>query len=163
MTRRIAARRITAPRIAARRITAACMLVVPLLLTACAQQTQKPQPTDEPYVGSGRMDNMNSTGAPPTTADSGTDSAMSEPTYTGSESAEPAPKPQPKPKNTTAAKPKTTASKNRSYTVQKGDTLSEIAKKYYGDANKWRTIYNANKSKISDPKKLKVGTKLIIP
>ncbi len=147
-----------------RRIAAACTLILPLLLTACAQQTQKPQPTDEPYVGSGRMDNMNSTGGQPgSSTDTGSDPGLSEPTYTGSEAVEPAPRPAAKPRSTSTAKPKTTASKTRSYTVQKGDTLSEIAQKYYGDANKWRTIYNANKSKISDPKKLKVGTKLVIP
>jgi len=31
------------------------------------------------------------------------------------------------------------------YTVVKGDTLSAIAKKYYGDANKYPKIFEANK------------------
>lgn len=51
----------------------------------------------------------------------------------------------------------------RSYTVQKGDTLEKIAKKMYGDSTKWKKIADANKSKTGDPKKLKVGTKLVIP
>lgn len=51
----------------------------------------------------------------------------------------------------------------RTYVVRKGDTLSEIAQKMYGDGDKWEKIYNANKSRVKDPKKLKVGTKLVIP
>lgn len=49
------------------------------------------------------------------------------------------------------------------YIVQKGDTYAKIAKKVYGDSSKWKKIANANKSKVPDPKKLKVGTKLTIP
>lgn len=55
------------------------------------------------------------------------------------------------------------SSGSQTYVVKKGDTLSEIAQKKYGSASKWTKIYNANKSRISDPKKLQVGTKLIIP
>ncbi|TWT42357.1 LysM domain/BON superfamily protein [Phycisphaerae bacterium RAS1] len=51
----------------------------------------------------------------------------------------------------------------RTYVVRKGDTLSEISEKMYGDADKWEKIYNANKSRVKDPKRLKVGTKLVIP
>src|SRR5574341_1455779 len=43
------------------------------------------------------------------------------------------------------------------YTVQQGDTLSSIAKKFYGDGRRWRTIQATNKDKIKDPKNLKVG------
>lgn len=49
------------------------------------------------------------------------------------------------------------------YTVKSGDSLSKISKKVYGDAGKWNRIYKANKSKISDPNRLKPGTKLVIP
>jgi nucleoid-associated protein YgaU len=51
----------------------------------------------------------------------------------------------------------------QSYTVKSGDNLSKIAKKFYGDSGKWNRIYKANKSKISDPNRLKPGTKLMIP
>lgn len=51
----------------------------------------------------------------------------------------------------------------RIYTVQAGDSLSKISKEFYGDANKYMTIFNANKDKISDPDKVKIGTELIIP
>ncbi|MEY3213184.1 MAG: hypothetical protein RIT28_3665 [Pseudomonadota bacterium] len=61
-------------------------------------------------------------------------------------------------KPTTTEKPATVT-----YTVQSGDTLSGIAKKHYGDANKWEDIYNANKSVIKNPNALSVGMKLTIP
>ena len=38
--------------------------------------------------------------------------------------------------------------KSSSYTVKRGDTLWALSKKFYGDATKWRKIYNANKSAI---------------
>ncbi len=47
--------------------------------------------------------------------------------------------------------------------VVSGDTLSAIAKKYYGDANKYNTIFEANKPMLSDPNKIYPGQKLRIP
>ncbi|MBR1532709.1 MAG: LysM peptidoglycan-binding domain-containing protein [Eubacterium sp.] len=41
-----------------------------------------------------------------------------------------------------------TSTKPKTYTIKKGDTLWAIAKKYLGSGNKWKTIYNANKSVI---------------
>jgi nucleoid-associated protein YgaU len=55
------------------------------------------------------------------------------------------------------------AAGGKSYVVRNGDTLQEISQKYYGTSKKWRKIYDANKSKIKDPNKLVVGTKLVIP
>jgi nucleoid-associated protein YgaU len=49
------------------------------------------------------------------------------------------------------------------YTVKKGDSLSKIAKRMYGDENAWHKIFDANKDKIKDANKLKVGTVLTIP
>ena len=51
----------------------------------------------------------------------------------------------------------------QTYTIQKGDTLSLIAKKMYGKASKWSVILDANKDKISDAGKLKVGMIINIP
>jgi nucleoid-associated protein YgaU len=51
----------------------------------------------------------------------------------------------------------------RTYTVQKGDTLSKISKQYYGDANKYMKIFEANKDKLKDPDKIQVGQVLVIP
>ena len=47
--------------------------------------------------------------------------------------------------------------------VRKGETLSEISRKYYGSANKWQKILDANRNVISNANKLRPGTKLIIP
>jgi len=47
--------------------------------------------------------------------------------------------------------------------VVRGDTLSAIAKQYYGDANKYMVIFEANKPMLSDPNKIYPGQKLRIP
>ena len=49
------------------------------------------------------------------------------------------------------------------HTVKSGDTLSAIAKKLLGSANRYMDIFNANKDQLSDPDKIKVGQKLVIP
>ena len=49
------------------------------------------------------------------------------------------------------------------YEVVSGDTLSKIAKHFYGDANKYMKIFEANKDQLADPDKIKVGQKLRIP
>lgn len=51
----------------------------------------------------------------------------------------------------------------RSYTVVKGDSLSKIAKRQYGDANKWRAIYEANRDLIKDPDLIYPGQSFRIP
>ena len=50
-----------------------------------------------------------------------------------------------------------------SYTVQKGDTLSKISKQFYGDANKYKKIFDANKDQLKDPDKIQPGQVLRIP
>jgi hypothetical protein len=53
-----------------------------------------------------------------------------------------------------------------SYTVKQGDTLSSIARQFYGDATEpfWRTIYNANIAVIGpDPAIIASGQQLDIP
>lgn len=49
------------------------------------------------------------------------------------------------------------------YTVQKGDTLSAISKKHYGDPNKYNTIFEANKPMLTHPDKIYPGQVLRIP
>ncbi len=49
------------------------------------------------------------------------------------------------------------------YTVQPGDSLSAISMKFFGTFSRWPEIYNANKSKISDPNVIQVGVTLEIP
>ena len=52
---------------------------------------------------------------------------------------------------------------NGLYEVKKGDTLSSIAKKQLGDANRWREIYDLNREHIADPSMLFTGTQLRLP
>jgi nucleoid-associated protein YgaU len=47
--------------------------------------------------------------------------------------------------------------------VVKGDTLSAISKKVYGDANKYNIIFEANKPMLKHPDKIYPGQKLRIP
>lgn len=49
------------------------------------------------------------------------------------------------------------------HTVQKGDTLSKIAKEAYGDANAYPKIFEANRPMLSDPDKIYPGQVLRIP
>jgi nucleoid-associated protein YgaU len=67
------------------------------------------------------------------------------------------------PTRTTAVVPPLTAA--TTYTVVKGDTLSSIARKFYGDASAGskNRILDANKAKIKDPNIVPVGAVLTIP
>lgn len=49
------------------------------------------------------------------------------------------------------------------YIVIKGDSLSTIASGQYGDAKKWRRIYEANLDLIKDPNLIYPGQQLRIP
>ncbi len=51
----------------------------------------------------------------------------------------------------------------KTYTIVRGDTLSGIAQKHYGDSSKWPVIYNANKAAIKDANVLTPGTRIVIP
>jgi nucleoid-associated protein YgaU len=47
--------------------------------------------------------------------------------------------------------------------VTAGETLSKIARKYYGDASLYMQIFEANRDQLKDPDLIKVGQKLRIP
>lgn len=49
------------------------------------------------------------------------------------------------------------------YIVKPGDTLSKIAKRFYGSASKYPVIFEANKPMLTDPNKIYVGQNLRIP
>lgn len=51
----------------------------------------------------------------------------------------------------------------RTYTVRKGDSLSKIAREFYGDAGKWKKIHAANSDKIPNPDLIHPGQQLTIP
>ena len=55
------------------------------------------------------------------------------------------------------------ADESQYHDVVRGDTLSAIAKTYYGNANKYPVIFEANKPMLSHPDKIYPGQKLRIP
>jgi nucleoid-associated protein YgaU len=68
-----------------------------------------------------------------------------------------------KPKRIIERPPVRTYKPKKFYIVRRGDSLSKISKMYYGSANEWYVIYDANRDKISNPNKIKEGMKLYIP
>lgn len=63
----------------------------------------------------------------------------------------------------TAPAPGSTPAAPQSHTVVSGDTLSKIARKFYGNSGDWQRIAEANKAILPDPTKLKPGMVLTIP
>ncbi len=51
----------------------------------------------------------------------------------------------------------------KTYTVRKGDSLSRIAKKVYGNGRLWQRIYDANRDQLPNANKLRPGMVLQIP
>jgi LysM repeat protein len=51
----------------------------------------------------------------------------------------------------------------RRYTVKSGDTLSKISREFYGDANQYTKIFEANRSILRDPDAIRPGQELVIP
>ena len=49
------------------------------------------------------------------------------------------------------------------HVVEKGETLSKIADQYYGDKMLYPKIFEANRTILKDPNKIKPGQKLLIP
>jgi nucleoid-associated protein YgaU len=51
----------------------------------------------------------------------------------------------------------------RVYRVAAGDTLSKIAKRFYGDAGEYMRIFEANRDQLKDPDRIDVGQQLQVP
>ena len=49
------------------------------------------------------------------------------------------------------------------YEVKSGDSLSRIAKHFYGNGNLWKILFEANTDILKDPNKIFPGQKLKIP
>jgi len=58
---------------------------------------------------------------------------------------------------------RTALERERTYVVVAGDSLSKIASREYGDANKWRAIYEANRDKVKNPDLIHPGQVLTLP
>ena len=55
------------------------------------------------------------------------------------------------------------ADAGQTHTVAKGDTLSHIAKTYYGKATLWPRIFEANRDQLDNPDRIRPGQVLKIP
>jgi nucleoid-associated protein YgaU len=62
--------------------------------------------------------------------------------------------------SSTAPSPEAT---EQTYTIASGDSLSKIAKHFYGDANRWREIFEANRDVIKNPDLIYPGQTIKIP
>lgn len=51
----------------------------------------------------------------------------------------------------------------RFYTIESGDSLSKIAKRFYGNAGDWNKLFEANKEVINDPDLIYPGQTIRIP
>ncbi|MFN4256706.1 MAG: LysM peptidoglycan-binding domain-containing protein [Saprospiraceae bacterium] len=49
------------------------------------------------------------------------------------------------------------------YTVVKGDTLGKISKHFYGEAGKYKQIFDANRDILDNPDLIEIGQVLTIP
>jgi len=63
----------------------------------------------------------------------------------------------------TASPAANTADEFQTYTVQKGDTLWSISRRFYASGKHWRRIFEANKGVIANPDRIRTGTELKIP
>ncbi len=79
------------------------------------------------------------------------------PAYGSTVDAQPAAEPVAAPDMTLAS------SSGRYHTVIKKDTLYSLARTYYGNASRWKDIYEANAATISDPNQIRIGDRLLIP
>jgi LysM repeat protein len=84
---------------------------------------------------------------------------------------------QPKPKNTppptdrkgfskvpeTRRAEQAVGQETRTYTVQKGDTLASISRKFYNTSNRWKDIVDANHNQLGGGTGIREGQVLIIP
>lgn len=51
----------------------------------------------------------------------------------------------------------------RTYRVKSGDTLSKISKEFYGNADQYMKIFEANRQQLKNPNEIQVGQELTIP
>jgi nucleoid-associated protein YgaU len=64
---------------------------------------------------------------------------------------------------TTRAAEQKVGTETKTYTVQKGDTLASISRRFYNSPQRWKDIADANQNQLQGSVNLKVGQTLIIP
>jgi nucleoid-associated protein YgaU len=65
--------------------------------------------------------------------------------------------------DSTLPQPSPAGGSKRKYKVQPGDSLSKIAKEFYGNPNDYMRIFEANRDTLNDPNKIQAGQELVIP
>ena len=65
--------------------------------------------------------------------------------------------------DSTLPQPSPASGRKQTYKVQPGDSLSKIAKEFYGNADEYMRIFEANKDTLKDPNKIQTGQELVIP
>jgi nucleoid-associated protein YgaU len=67
------------------------------------------------------------------------------------------------PRTQTAGASASGGQSSRTYTVKSGDSLSKISKQFYGDANQYMKIFQANRDQLNNPNEIRPGQELVIP
>ncbi len=138
-----------------KRLSCLPLAAAAFFLTAC-QQTVEPELTIQPFIPLDQMESDSRT-AEPTPFARRTDSNM---LSHRNDSTDPAAA------DTLAfdaSGEEATPADTRSYIVKKGDTLFAIARSQYNDASKWRDIWDANRDRVSNKDKLRIGQELVLP
>ena len=65
--------------------------------------------------------------------------------------------------NVASSAPTPTKPKFTTYTLAEGDTLSDVAARYFGSAKLWQKVYELNKDRIDNPDRVVAGTELRVP
>lgn len=130
-----------------------------LVLAACEQKKTEPAMQPEQDKALAEMDNPPPVTMDPYATDPYARDNVSKPRDTGAV----ARKAPAKTSSEQTVVPQAKAAAGRTYVVQKGDTLSSIARKFYGDSKKWKTIWDANRGTVPNKDKLAPGTRLTIP
>ena len=136
-------------------LSASLLLVVSI--SGCQASQKKPAGTDS-MAGSGSFATMDDFNTPAGTSTYGADTY---PTYGSSAPIErtyeaPA-------SGIVGSSDGFDAAGTRYHVVAKRDTLYGLARQYYGDHGRWKEIYEANRSVIADPNRIRIGQKLVIP
>jgi len=156
----LAAQRTTAAQIAAE--LAAVREQLRLVQAAAEATTAENQDLKTRLALAGGQPGSNPTGAPVVVFTPPPDSAPNPPTPAiATEAAPPRPDLSASPPLSPAAQ--AVAAEPRTHVVVTGDTLSGLAKKYYGNGARWSAILDANDALIKNPNVLPVGAKLQIP
>ena len=71
--------------------------------------------------------------------------------------------PEPPAEPETPAQPEQPAGNSKTYTVQSGDCLWNIAARELGSGLRWSEIYELNRDILSDPDRIQVGQELVLP